>query len=227
MIDGKGIEMDAIFFDCDGTLVDSEMLCSRAYVYMFAEAGIELDTDEVFKRFKGVKLYEIIDIINQEHGTQLQREDLEPNYRAEVARLFESELTAIPGAQELVERVSVPMCIVSNGPVSKMEHSLGNTGMLAHFTGKLFSGYDIQCWKPEPDIMFHAAANMGVDVTRAILVDDSRAGAEAGIAAGMQVYYFCADDHNPPITHPNVTSFTSLSELPALWRQRGWNLTKD
>lgn len=77
----SGIE--AVFFDCDGTLVDSEAICSRAYVAMFQEFGITLDLEEVFKRFKGVKLYEIIDIINQEHGVDLAKADLEPVYRAD------------------------------------------------------------------------------------------------------------------------------------------------
>ena len=67
----SGIE--AVFFDCDGTLVDSEVICSRAYVAMFQEFGITLELDEVFKRFKGVKLYEIIDIINEEHGVVLDK----------------------------------------------------------------------------------------------------------------------------------------------------------
>ncbi|MCP5688405.1 6-phosphogluconate phosphatase, partial [Klebsiella pneumoniae] len=84
----SGIE--AVFFDCDGTLVDSEVICSRAYVAMFHEFGITLDLEEVFKRFKGVKLYEIIDIINEEHGVDLVKADLEPVYRAEVARLFDA-----------------------------------------------------------------------------------------------------------------------------------------
>ncbi len=60
-------------FDCDGTLVDSEVICSRAYVHMFQEFGITLDLAEIFKRFKGVKLYEIIDTINAEYGVNLQR----------------------------------------------------------------------------------------------------------------------------------------------------------
>lgn len=82
---------EAVFFDCDGTLVDSEVICSRAYVHMFQEFGITLDLAEIFKRFKGVKLYEIIDTINVEHGVNLQKATLEPIYRAEVARLFDSE----------------------------------------------------------------------------------------------------------------------------------------
>lgn len=80
--------IEAVFFDCDGTLVDSEVICSRAYVTMFQEFGITLDPEEVFKRFKGVKLYEIIDIVSLEHGVTLAKTEAEHVYRAEVARLF-------------------------------------------------------------------------------------------------------------------------------------------
>lgn len=89
--------IEAVFFDCDGTLVDSEVICSRAYVTMFQEFGITLDPEEVFKRFKGVKLYEIIDIVSLEHGVTLAKTEAEHVYRAEVARLFDSELEARPG----------------------------------------------------------------------------------------------------------------------------------
>ena len=118
-------QIEAVFFDCDGTLVDSEVICSRAYVSMFQAFGITLDLEEIFKRFKGVKLYEIIDIINEEHGVELAKADLEPVYRAEVARLFDTELEVIAGANTLLDSMAVPMCVVSNGPVSKMQHSLG------------------------------------------------------------------------------------------------------
>lgn len=219
-------QIEALFFDCDGTLVDSEVICSRAYVHMFKALGITLDLDEIFKRFKGVKLYEIIDTINQEHGVNLQKPELEPLYRAEVARLFDSELEAIAGAETLLDTISVPMCVVSNGPVSKMQHSLGRTGMLRHFPDRLYSGYDIQRWKPDPALMFHAAKAMNVNVENCILVDDSSAGAQSGIEAGMEVFYFCADPHNKPIVHPKVTTFTDLAQLPALWKARGWHITR-
>lgn len=217
--------IDAVFFDCDGTLVDSEVICSKAYVHMFAQYGIELALEEVFKTFKGVKLYEIIDTISQEYDVNLPKSELEPIYRAEVARLFDCELEEIAGATALVEQIKVPMCIVSNGPVSKMEHSLGKTGMLHRFQDKLFSGYDIQRWKPDPALMYHAAEEMGVEVKNCVLVDDSMAGSKSGIAAGMEVFYFCADPHNAAIDHPKVTTFTDLAQLPELWHARGWNIT--
>lgn len=217
--------IDAVFFDCDGTLVDSEVLCSKAYVHMFAQYGIDLALEEVHKTFKGIKLYEIIDTVSQRYDVKLSKTELEPVYRAEVARLFDSELQEITGAAALVAQIKVPMCIVSNGPVSKMQQSLGKTGMLTPFTDKLFSGYDIQCWKPDPALMFHAAEEMGLKVNHCVLVDDSMAGAQSGIAAGMEVFYFCADPHNKPIDHPKVTTFTDLSQLPELWRARGWDIT--
>lgn len=100
-------QIEAVFFDCDGTLVDSEVICSRAYVTMFREFGIHVDLEEIFTRFKGVKLYEIIDIISKEQGVEMVRADAEHVYRAEVARLFDSELEVIAGANELLASVNV------------------------------------------------------------------------------------------------------------------------
>ena len=76
-------QIEAVFFDCDGTLVDSEVICSRAYVTMFREFGIHVELEEIFTRFKGVKLYEIIDIISKEQGVTMIQADAEHVYRAE------------------------------------------------------------------------------------------------------------------------------------------------
>lgn len=216
-----------IFFDCDGTLVDSEMLCTQAYVNTFAEFGATLSLQEMFEKYKGVKLYDIISDVCQQHGIAVPVDVLEPAYRREVARLFERELKPIAGAKALLEKVSVPMCVVSNGTVPKMQHSLGLTEMLPFFGDRLYSGYDIGHWKPEPELLHHAAGQMGVPVEHCILVDDSEAGAMAGIAAGIPVFYYCVDAHNPTIDHPLVTVFNDMAQLPELWRDKGWQLTRE
>lgn len=215
-----------IFFDCDGTLVDSERLCTQAYVNTFAEFGATLSLQEMFEKYKGVKLYDIISDVCQQHGIAVPVDVLEPAYRREVARLFERELKPIAGAKALLEKVSVPMCVVSNGTVPKMQHSLGLTEMLPFFGDRLYSGYDIGHWKPEPELLHHAAGQMGVAVEHCILVDDSEAGAMAGIAAGIPVFYYCVDAHNPTIDHPLVTVFNDMAQLPELWRDKGWQLTR-
>lgn len=220
------MSVSCVFFDCDGTLVDSELLCTQAYVNTFAQFGAELSLQEMFEKYKGVKLYDIIAEVCAEHGLHATKEVLEPAYRKEVARLFDQQLQPIAGAKALVEKIVVPMCVVSNGTVEKMQHSLGLTEMLPWFDGRLYSGYDIASWKPDPQLMFHAAEAMGVPIEQCILIDDSEAGARAGIAAGIPVFYFCADAHNKPLEHPLVTTFTGMAQLPALWKARGWNITR-
>lgn len=218
-------DITCILFDCDGTLVDSEILCCEAYVLLFAKYDISLALADVIKQFKGVKLYEIIDRVQQQYGLRQQVEILETEYRTLVARLFDERLVPIDGVRELLRQIIVPVAVVSNGPVSKMEHSLGLTDLLSFFGRRLFSGYDVQRWKPDPAVIYHAAAELRVPVEQCILVEDSVSGTQAGIAAGIPVFYYCADPHNPPIDHPLVIRFDDMSKLPGLWRERGWALT--
>lgn len=218
--------VECVFFDCDGTLVDSELLCTQAYVNTFALYGAELSLQEMFEKYKGVKLYDIIADVCDQHQLTVPVDVIEPAYRQEVARLFELELKPIKGARDLLDRMRVPVCVVSNGTVGKMQHSLGLTGMLSFFDDRLYSGYDINSWKPDPALMQHAAGQMKVPLERCILVDDSEAGAKAGIAAGIPVFYYCADAHNKPLEHPLVTTFDDLAQLPALWQAKGWQLTR-
>ncbi|OVZ93768.1 6-phosphogluconate phosphatase [Yersinia frederiksenii] len=220
-------QIECVMFDCDGTLVDSEVLCCQAYVVMFAHYDIHLSLEEVIKRFKGVKLNEIVALVSQENGLDEPIDALEKLYRAEVARLFDAELQPITGAKALLEQITLPVCVVSNGPVSKMQHSLGLTGLLPFFEERLYSGYDIQRWKPDPALIYHAAEEMHIAAECCILVEDSAAGTHAGIAAGIPVFYYCADPHNQPIHHPLVTMFDDMRQLPELWRARGWHITRN
>ncbi|WP_446030586.1 HAD-IA family hydrolase, partial [Lelliottia amnigena] len=103
---------------------------------------------------------------------------------------------------------------------------VAKTGVTIDSVFQADPGYDIQRWKPDPALMFHAAKAMNVNVENCILVDDSSAGAQSGIDAGMEVFYFCADPHNKPIDHPKVTTFTDLAQLPELWKARGWKITR-
>lgn len=220
------MSVECIFFDCDGTLVDSEMLCTQAYVNTFAQFGATLSLQEMFEKYKGVKLYDIISDVCAQHQLSTPVSVLEPAYRQEVARLFELELKPVPGARALLEKITVPMCVVSNGTVPKMQHSLGLTDMRSFFGDRLYSGYDIERWKPDPELMYHAAQQMQVPIEHCILIDDSEAGAKAGIAAGIPVFYYCVDAHNPPLDHPLVTVFNDMAQLPALWQKKGWQLTR-
>ncbi|MGM3176008.1 6-phosphogluconate phosphatase [Dickeya lacustris] len=217
--------IECVLFDCDGTLVDSEVICCQAYVNIFKPYGVQLPLAEVIQTFKGMKLYDIIERISTRFDLTVSVEQLERHFRSEVARLFDLSLQPIPGVKAVLEALRVPTAVVSNGPVSKMQHSLGLTGLLPFFGQHLYSGYDIGKWKPDPALLHHAANEMGVEISRCILVEDSVSGTQAGIAAGIAVFYYCADEHNAPIHHPQVTMFHDMAQLPMLWRQQGFSLT--
>ena len=206
------MSVECVFFDCDGTLVDSEVICTQSYVNTFARYGIELSLQEMFEKYKGVKLYDIIRDVAAEHQTELPMDEVETAYRAEVARLFDLELKPIAGAKALVEQVNVPMCVVSNGTVKKMQHSLGLTGMLPYFATHLFSGYDINHWKPDPELMYHSAEQMQVPIENFILVDDSSAGARAGLSCFQRGYWCLCLSASMSSFRPRSPSCASISE---------------
>ncbi|MEC5320195.1 6-phosphogluconate phosphatase [Brenneria populi subsp. brevivirga] len=218
--------IECVLFDCDGTLVDSEVLCCQAYVNVFIPYGVKLSLEEVIKNYKGMKLHEIITRISQKYGVTVSMEEAISHYRQEIKRLFDDSLQPIKGARELLSLIKTPIAVVSNGPVSKMQHSLGLTDMLEFFGDRLYSGYDLQKWKPDPAVIFYAAEQMRVPVAHCILVEDSTSGVQAGIAAGIPVFYYCADPHNAPIHHPLVTMFDDMNALPQIWREKGWKITE-
>lgn len=164
--------IEVVFFDCDGMLVDSEVICFCVYVMMFQEFGIMFDFEEVFKCFKGVKLYEIIDIVFFEYGVMLVKIEVEYVYCVEVVWLFDLELEVIEGVGVFLLVIIVLMCVVFNGLNNKMQYFMGKLNMLYYFLDKLFSGYDIQCWKLDLVLMFYAVKVMNVNVENCILVDD-------------------------------------------------------
>ena len=111
-----------------------------------------------------------------------------PDFRAMTGQILKAELQPIPGAPELVRSLAMPIGVASNGPADKIRLCLTATGMLDAFKGNIFSAYDIQSWKPDPQLYLHAAKTMGVAPSRCAVVEDSMPGIQAGLAAGMTVF---------------------------------------
>ncbi|WP_159566202.1 6-phosphogluconate phosphatase [Budvicia diplopodorum] len=216
--------VECVLFDSDGTLVDSEILCCESFSNVFKSYGISLSTQECIKQFKGTNLYKVFAQVRETYGLDQPDEKLEKEYRQDMARLFELSLQPIQGIRTLLEGITVPMAVVSNGPVTKMQHSLGLTKLINFFGDHLYSAFDIQRWKPDPALLRFASDKLSIPLEKCILIEDSLAGAHAGIAAGIPVFYYCADQHNTPIDHPLVTTFHDMAELPELWKARGWDI---
>jgi HAD superfamily hydrolase (TIGR01509 family) len=204
--------VDLVLFDCDGTLVDSEVLAADALAEYVALHGVSITAAEALMRFKGWKMDDCVTELGRMRGAALPAEFVS-QLRQRTAILFSSRLQPIEGALELLQSLSVPFCLASNGPRDKIALSLGITGLLPYFSeDRIFSGYEIGSWKPAPDLFLHAAAAVGAAPQRCLVVEDSVPGMLAGLAAGMTVFGLQPGVHDADIP-PGVHLVSSLAEL--------------
>jgi HAD superfamily hydrolase (TIGR01509 family) len=181
------MRFDAIIFDCDGTLVDSERLGNQVLVDCAAEVGVTLTLEDALAQFVGGKMADAVTYIERLAGRPLPS-DFTARARIRMAEAFAAHLEPVPGVEPLLRRLHVPYCVASSGPRDKIELSLGITGLLPYFHGRIFSAYDVRSWKPEPGLFLHAAEVLGVAPERCAVVEDSVLGVRAGVAAGMTVF---------------------------------------
>ena len=178
-----------VIFDCEGTLVDSEILCCRALSSVFGQFGAYLSVEQAKSHFVGGKLADILNDTQQRLGLNVSLDKLEPLYRKMLKDLFEKELKPMEGVLDtlnFLDKKGISYCVVSNGPRDKIEHALALTGLDTFFKGKMFSAFDTNSWKPEPDLILYSAMNMGYRVSECLYVDDTPKGLEAGLRAGMK-----------------------------------------
>jgi HAD superfamily hydrolase (TIGR01509 family) len=205
---------ELVIFDCDGVLVDSERLAIRSEARILANLGWRLDESEIIERFVGRSASYMQAEVERHIGRPLDWEaEFEPEYRA----IFARELVAVDGVVEALDAISTPTCVASSSSLEKLTFTLGLTGLLDRFVGRLFSVDEVALGKPAPDVFLHAAAKMGAQPRRCAVIEDSVAGVAAGLAAGMAVYGFAGGVTSARVLRRDgVTVFANMSELPAL-----------
>ena len=205
---------DAVIFDCDGVLVDSEGLASEVLVESLKPFGICLTIEDAMARFCGVRMADCVAQLELIGGTPLP-ESFVPQLRKQMAAVFTDRLKPIEGELELLRTLTLPYCVASSAPREKIELSLSLTGLLPYLQGRMYSSYDIEDWKPSPGLFIHSARSMGVHPHRCAVIEDSWPGIQAGLAAGMQVFALQRHDSDPRIPR-HVSIVHRLSELHPL-----------
>jgi HAD superfamily hydrolase (TIGR01509 family) len=202
---------EAIIFDCDGTLVDSEPITASALIEQVAELGLKLDFEETLALFVGRDMPMIVEVLTsrlKEQGLASKIPDtFVEEFRKRQAAGLQKSLKAIQGAKELLKSLQKPFCLASNAPRDKIRINLDVTGLNQFFPPEMiFSAYDINIWKPNPDLFLLAAERMKIEPSKCVVIEDSSAGVEAGIAAGMQVVEFAPGTNNEqdPTANANV-----------------------
>jgi len=215
---------ELVIFDCDGVLVDSEILVAKTYSRTFESAGIRISEDDLLCRFVGISDADMFRTLEQETGIKLSGH-LDGLTQSLVLEVLEKELQAIPGIHELLADLTLPACVASSSTPVKLEHSLSLVGLHEHFAPNIFSSMMVANGKPAPDLFLLAAERMGCAPERSLVIEDSIAGVRSALAAGMPVIGFagashCNDGHAAALKLAGaIETAHSMQELRAVLRR--------
>ncbi len=201
-----------IIFDCDGVLVDSEVISNTVMVEMANELGADIDLDYALRHFKGNSLENCFNQIKQ-LAKQEAPDNFQTEYRRRSYEAFKTDIQPIDGVKEVIENLKIDFCVASSGPVNKIELNLELTGLLPHFKGKIFSCYTIKKWKPDPAVFQWAANTMGYKAKECLVIEDSIIGVNAAINGGFDVYGYTARDYNKELQTKANKVFYSMKQL--------------
>lgn len=204
-----------IIFDCDGVLVDTEKIGNGILLAMAAEHGFEMELEDAYRNFNGRNLKDCFRHIEEAINQKLP-ETFETTYREKSFEAFKTQVKPMEGIVEFIEKLKIPYCVASSGPVDKIRLNLQVAGLLDKFEGKIFSSYQIGSWKPEPGIFLHAAKEMGFEVEDCIVIEDSKAGVIAGVSGGFKVYGFANGYNNDDLKGEGAILFETYEELETI-----------
>jgi HAD superfamily hydrolase (TIGR01509 family) len=209
------MQLQAVIFDADGTLVDSEVPGLAVVQSLSAERGLVLSDQEMHERFQGVPMTEVVQWIAERLGQPSTDfcTDFTRHIRAAMQVRFELGLQPMPGANAVLAQLSVPFAVATNGPREKVEQTLRVCGLRAYFGRHVYCAYELGSFKPAPGLFLHVAQALGVEASRCAVVEDSWTGVQAGLAAGMQVYALCPPTAVPVSHREQVQYIDRLDQL--------------
>jgi HAD superfamily hydrolase (TIGR01509 family) len=211
----KQMKNKCIIFDCDGVLVDSETISARIFIEMAESLGFKMDFDFAVERFAGVSMKENLNFIRDNIECTLPA-DFEQEFRRRTYDAFKTDLKPIEGIHNLINKITVPFCVASSGPVEKIKLSLTTTNLIDKFENRIFSCYEIGSWKPNPEIYLFAAKQMGFNPDECAVIEDSEAGIRAGKSGGFDVYALANESKKGEFENLGATVFFSMGELGTL-----------
>lgn len=232
-----------VIFDCDGVLVDSEIISAQVLSECLAEIGIHTNQHDVLEAYRGKSVADCITMITQHLLHEGQWVDLSDEQKKERGAAFwrhvqtqtlvacEKGLEPVKGVVRVLEQLQqlqIPFCVASNGKHEKMAMTLVKTDLLRFVQGRVFSFEDVGRGKPWPDLFLYAAAKMHCLPAHTIVIEDSLSGIEAAIAAGMRPLAYCPPNHDgednyllADIHRMGVECFFSMEELiPLIMEQQ-------
>ena len=212
--------IDLVLFDCDGVLVDSEIIASEVEAELLTEAGFPISTEEMAERFAGLTWHHALLQIEKEAEIPLSASLLDKHDQILDKRLAK-DVKIIDGVKGVLAGLKLPHGICSNSTSERLAMMLGKVGIKDHFGKHIYSARDLgpDRVKPKPDIFLHGASQFGIDPSRVLVVEDSVHGVHAARSAGMRVVGFTGASHTYPSHADKLTDAgaeTVISRMSAL-----------
>ncbi|MBR0692340.1 HAD family hydrolase [Bradyrhizobium lablabi] len=186
--------IDLVIFDCDGVLVDSEVISCRAHAETLTRHGYPITPDGVLKRFLGVSDREARRMVETELGRKLP-DDFEAEIKRATLGCYAEDLNAIAHVGDAIAALGMPKCVASSGAPEKIRHGLSCAGLYGQLAPHIFSAVQVKRGKPAPDLFLFAAEQMKARPERCVVIEDSVPGVTGARAVGMRVLGFYGGSH--------------------------------
>jgi HAD superfamily hydrolase (TIGR01509 family) len=214
---------DLIIFDCDGVLVDSEIIAAQVESRLLTEAGYPISVEEMGERFAGLTWKDILLAVEKEADIPLSASLLDKSEKLLDARLAR-DVKIIEGVKFALARLTTQRCICSNSSSARLDMMLTKVGLKPYFAPHIYSAKDRgpDRVKPKPDIFLHAAEQFGVSPSKCLVIEDSTHGIHGARTAGMRVVGFTGASHTYPSHADRLTDagaetvISRMMDLPAV-----------
>jgi HAD superfamily hydrolase (TIGR01509 family) len=204
-----------IIFDCDGVLVDSEVIANEVLKHALCDYGLPLTTAQVIETFVGRSMAYVVEKSQHMLGHDLPVDFLD-RLQEKTFAAFRNSLKPVAGIQAVLNSLSdrpQKTCVASSGSFEKMDLTLELTGIRHFFEGRIFNSSQVKRGKPYPDLFLHAAEQMDVDPSRCLVVEDSLPGVQGAVAAGMEVLAYAVRGQGKNLATAGGMVFSDMAEI--------------
>lgn len=211
-------KFDLVIFDCDGVVVDSEVITTQVLIEMTAELGLIFDEGKVFKTFIGRSNKSCEEALEKELGYR-PPEDFFQDFHNRVFARYETDLKEVKGIRALLEhlqKIEIPYCLASSGDFAKIRKGLSTCDLLDYFEGRIYSAQEVKQGKPAPDLFLYAANSMNTPPDNCLVIEDSKPGVLAGKTARMDVIGFAERSCSKTLEEAGATIVNSMKEVNEL-----------
>lgn len=186
--------IELVIFDCDGVLVDSEMLSQRVLLSMLKDLGVVVSNAYFLTHFLGFNFEHVTAKVYADFSVTLD-EEFRDSYRTALINVFATELQQTEGLSAILAELNVKSCVATSGSPEKVKNSLHYTQLEHYFSDQVFTSSEVKNGKPAPDLFLHAAKQMAVAPQHCLVIEDSNAGVSAALAANMHVIRYVGASH--------------------------------